>query len=71
VLERLKTEKGKEIYNKRSYKIEPLFGHLKFNLKYQMFHLRGKENVNGEFNLMCTSKNIYSIYKYKLEMKRA
>jgi transposase len=71
VLERLKTEKGKETYNKRSYKIEPLFGHLKFNLKYQMFLLRGEENVNGEFTLMCTTKNIYSIYKQKLQPKRA
>jgi len=71
VLDRLKTVKGKKIYNKRSYKIEPVFGHLKFNLKYQMFHLRGKEKVNGEFSLMCMAKNIFSIHKHKIELKRA
>ena len=68
VIERLKTDKGKEIYNKRLYKIESIFGHFKFNLKYLMFHLRGKEKVNGEFKLMCTVNNILKIYRRKLEL---
>ena len=68
VIERLKTDKGKAIYNKRSYKIESIFGHFKFNLKYLMFHLRGKEKVNGEFKLICTVNNIFKIYKRKLEL---
>ena len=68
VLERLITEKGKETYKKRSYKIEPVFGHFKFNLKYLMFHLRGKEKVNGEYKLICTVNNIIRIYKRKLEL---
>lgn len=71
VIERLQTDKGKEIYNKRLYKIESIFGHFKFNLKYLMFHLRGKEKVNEEFKLMCTVNNIFKIYKRRLELEIA
>ena len=41
--EKLSSEEGKRKYFKRQYTIEPIFGHLKFNLGYRNFLLR----VNG------------------------
>lgn len=71
VIARLKTKEGQEKYNKRNYKIEPIFGHLKHNLKYRMFHLRGLEKVNGEFKLMCIAHNLTKIHKYINELEKA
>lgn len=68
---RLKTAEGQVKYNKRGYKIEPKFGHIKFNLKYFMFHLRGKEKVNGEFKLICTVSNIWKIYQFRSRLNKA
>lgn len=43
---------------KRSFIIEPVFGHLKFNLGYRHFLLRGLRKVNAEFKLMCIGWNL-------------
>ncbi len=55
---KLLTEKGKLKYLKRQYTIEPIFGHLKFNLGYRHFLLRGLKKVNAEFKLMCIGWNL-------------
>ena len=51
--EKLISEEGKKKYLKRQCTIEPVFGHLKFNLGYRNFLLRGIEKVTAEFKLMC------------------
>ncbi len=71
VIQRLSTPEGRAKYKRRKVMSEPPFGHLKFNLKYRMFHLRGLKKVNGEFLLMCTINNIFKIYKRKNELKKA
>jgi hypothetical protein len=71
VRERLKTEVGKKIYKMRLYKIEPIFGHIKYNLKYLMFQMRGLKKVNGEFKLMCIVWNILKMYQHKMRLKYA
>jgi len=65
VRERLKTDEGKQKYKKRMYTIEPIFGHMKYNLRYMMFHLRGLEKVSREFKMMCLVFNILKIYQHK------
>lgn len=55
---RLLSKKGEKEYSKRAYIIEPIFGHLKFNLGYRNFLLRGLEKVRAEFKLMCIGWNI-------------
>lgn len=59
---RLASEAGKAKYKKRLHTIESIFGHLKYNLGYKMFSLRGLKKVNGEYNLICM---IYNILKIK------
>lgn len=59
--ERLQSEKGKEIYKKRLHPVEAIFGHLKFNLGYTHFLLRGLDKVNAEFYLMCIGYNLMKL----------
>lgn len=52
---------SKEIYSRRAYTIEPVFGHLKEGLGYRQFLLRGRKGAGGEFSLMCIAHNIIKI----------
>ena len=66
---RLLTTKGKLFYDKRRHKVEPVFGHFKYNQGYQYFLLRGKAKVTAEFNLMCIAYNLirmWNLIKIKL-----
>ena len=61
---KLMSEEGKKKYLKRQYTIEPIFGHLKFNLGYRNFLLRGVEKINAEFKLMCIGWNLKKLLKF-------
>jgi transposase len=56
--ERLNTKEGQKKYLKRLCTVEPIFGHLKHNLGYRQFLMRGLEKVKGEFRLMCIGYNL-------------
>ncbi|MFH1305111.1 MAG: IS1182 family transposase [Candidatus Omnitrophota bacterium] len=56
--QRLSTDQGKAKYGKRLYTVEPVFGHLKHNLGYRQFLLRGIKKVKAEFRLMCIGANL-------------
>lgn len=55
---KLQSKEGSAKYLKRQYTIEPVFGHLKYNLGYRNFLLRGLKKVNAEFKLMCIGWNL-------------
>lgn len=63
---KLLSEEGKLKYLKRQFTIEPVFGHLKYNLGYRNFLLRGLEKVKGEFKLMCIGSNLKKMLKIGL-----
>lgn len=69
--QRLLSEEGREKYKKRLYTVEPIFGHLKFNLGYKSFLLRTIEKVRGEFKLMCIGYNLRKIFSYKMALAAA
>jgi len=75
--QRLNSTEGKEIYQKRLHPIEAAFGHVKYNLGYQQFLLRGLEKVKAEFTLMCLVHNLRKIvaklicFLYVLFLSRA
>lgn len=56
--ERLNSKEGKAMYNRRMHPVESIFGHLKHNLGYDGFLLRGIEKVNAEFTIMCIAYNL-------------
>ncbi|WP_367390844.1 transposase [Lewinella sp. LCG006] len=64
--QRLNIPEGKKMYNRRLHPIEAIFGHLKYNLGYTRFLLRGLEKVKAEFTLMCLANNLRKLAKYLL-----
>ena len=54
----------------RQYIIEPIFGHLKFNVGYRNFLLRGIEKVSAEFKLMCIGWNLKKMLKLGIKSVR-
>ena len=61
---------GKRKYFMRQYIIEPVFGHLKFNVGYRNFLLRGLEKVRAEFKLMCIGWNLKKMLKLGIKPVR-
>ncbi len=61
--EKLLSKEGALKYFKRQYTIEPIFGHLKYNLGYRSFLLRGVEKARAEFQLMCIGWNLKKMFK--------
>jgi len=64
--QRLNSEEGKKVYRRRLHPIEAIFGHLKYNLGYTHFLLRGLEKVKAEFTLMCLAYNLGKLAKHLL-----
>lgn len=56
--QRLSTTQGQKVYRKRLHPIESFFGHLKYNLHYSHFLMRGLQAVKAEFSLMCLTHNL-------------
>ncbi len=42
----------------RSTEVETVFGHLKHNMHFRRFHLRGLEKVNTEWGLVSMAHNM-------------
>ena len=68
--EKLLSDDGKTKYFMRHYIIEPIFGHLKFNVGYRNFLLRGLEKVRAEFKLMCIGWNLKKMLKLGIKPVR-
>ncbi len=68
--EKLLSKEGSLKYFKRQYTIEPIFGHLKYNLGYKSFLLRGVEKVRAEFMLMCIGWNLKKMLKLGIKPVR-
>jgi transposase len=51
-------EDSQEIYKKRKSKVEHPFGHIKRNLKFDAFLMRGKEGVQAETSILTSCFNI-------------
>ncbi len=67
--DKLTSQEGKAIYVQRLHLIEAIFGHLKYNLGYKQFLLRGLEKVKAEFNLMCIAYNLTKLAKHQLYLE--
>jgi transposase len=55
---RYQNPKAQEIYKKRKAKVELPFGHIKRNLKFDGFLMRGKEGAGAETSLAATCFNL-------------
>lgn len=57
-------------YKTRMHEIEPVFGHIKFNVGFRQFLLRGRLKVKAEFGLMCLAYNILKIWTHTQQHKK-
>ena len=60
---KLESIEGKDIYNQRLGMIERIYGHIKSNRGFNRFYHRGIEKVSTIWSIICTSYNIYKLYK--------
>ena len=65
--QKLRSEEGKRIYEKRGYTAEPVFGQIKWNGRKPSMDLRGSVKVRGEFLLKCLVHNVKRSVKKVLE----
>jgi hypothetical protein len=62
--EKMSTEYGKYVYYTRKKVVERIFGHIKANLGFREFSLRGRKGAKIEFNLVCIASNLRRIWNY-------
>lgn len=65
--QKLRSEEGKQIYKKRGYTVEPVFGQIKWDGRKPSMDLRGLVKVEGEFSLMCLVHNVKKIVRKVLD----
>lgn len=62
---RLATIEGRAVYALRKSTVEPVFGIIKSVLSFRQFHLRGLENVSGEWTLVTMAWNLKRLFNLK------
>ena len=62
--QRVDSSKGKQIYSHRMSVVEPVFGNIGTNKRLNRFSLRGKQKVQGQWQLYCLVHNIEKITNY-------
>ena len=55
---RLKTPAGNAVYARRKSTVETVFWIVKEVMGFRRFHVRGLEEVNGEWTLTCLAWNL-------------
>jgi hypothetical protein len=61
----LATEAGQASYRLRKTTVEPVFGQIKEVRNIRRFRLRGKELVDGEWKLICTTHNLRKLHLHR------
>ncbi len=60
---KLHTKAGAAVYAARKAVVEPVIGQIKHGRGFRQFLLRGLENVQGEWSLVCATHNILKLYR--------
>jgi len=67
--EKMNTNESRKIYSLRKITVEPVYGHMKQNLGFREFLLRGLEKVKIEMNLISIAHNLGKIHRMMRENK--
>jgi transposase len=62
----LATDHGHAIYRRRMATIEPVFGQLKFNRRFDRFQRRGRAAVRSEWRLAAATHNLLKLHTHRL-----
>ena len=60
---KLKSQRGRKIYNQRKTIVEPVFGQIKHVRSFRQFMLRGLSKVEGEWLLICLTHNLLKLFR--------
>jgi len=60
---KLQTQVGAAIYSRRKTVVEPVFGQIKQARGFRQFLLRGLENVQGEWAVICLTHNLLKLHR--------
>lgn len=60
---KLQTPEGHEIYRRRKFTVEPVFGQIKEARGFRRFLLRGIERVQQEWALVCATHNLLKLFR--------
>lgn len=60
---RNRTKKGRAEYARRKVIIEPVFGQIKEAMGFRNFLLRGIENMQGEWKMICLTHNLLKLFR--------
>jgi hypothetical protein len=66
---KLSTPLGRQRYAKRKHIVEPVFGQMKHARGFRQFLLRGLQNVQGEWTLLCLTHNLLKIWRHQCAPK--
>jgi transposase len=58
-----RSPEGQKLYQQRAQSVEPVFGQIKHNLKFDRFSMRGPDKANAEWSLMCTAHNLLKLWR--------
>ena len=62
---KVQSDEGKASYRQRKAIVEPAWGEIKECQGFRQFHLRGEDNVEGEFVLLALSYNLRKLHSAK------
>ena len=65
--QRLRTRKGRALYNLRKQTVEPVFGIIKEVIGFRQFSMRGLEKADLEWTLVCLSYNLKKLFKLQMD----
>jgi hypothetical protein len=68
--QKLRSEPGRSRYRLRKQTVEPVFGIIKEAMGFRQFHLRGLEQVEGEWQLVALAYNLKRLWKLQ-QLKEA
>lgn len=60
-------ERNRKLLKRRSRIVEPVFGWIKHNQGFRRFNVRGSDNVNAQWQLVCAATNLKRIYRRWLD----
>lgn len=63
---KMKSTECKGIYKKRKQTVEPVFGIIKEILGFRRFSLRGEEETDAEWSLVCAAYNLKRFFKMQM-----
>ncbi len=64
MVEKIDSERGRQIYPQRLALVEPVFANIKTHKRLDRFTLRGKAKVNVQWLLYCMVHNMGKILNY-------